>query len=207
MPRDRFHVDIGATKTIGEYVLTPALKAFLADEGHSVNYVIDNTENLLRQLEDSKLDFAVIEGVFDKRKYGFRLLRKENYVGICGKNHPFAGREVSLEDLFRQTLILREQGSGTRRILEQAIGNRGYAIGDFTRCISINHFSVIADLVATGQGITFGYAPVAKGRDDLTTFSVQDMGITGEFNIVYCDESSAWGKVSAFLGESALFAP
>lgn len=207
VPRDGFHLDIGATKTIGEYVLTPALKVFLADERHSVNYVIDNTENLLRQLEDSKLDFAVIEGVFDKRKYGFRLLRKENYVGICGKKHPFAGQEVSLEDLFCQTLILREQGSGTRGILEQAIANRGYAIRDFSRCISVNHFSVIEDLVATGQGITFGYAPVARGRDDLTTFSVKDMRISGEFNIVYCDETSAWEKVSAFLGESGLWEP
>lgn len=204
MPRTGLHLDIGATKTIGEYVLMPALKAFLAEKNHTINYVIDNTENLLRQLEDSKLDFVVLEGVFDKRKYGFRLLRKESYVGICGKDHPFAGRQIALEEIFSQRLILREPGSGTRRILEQAIQNRGYSIGDFTSCISFNNFSVIEELVAAGQGITFAYTPVAQSRWDLDTFSVKDMEITGEFNIVYCDAASAGEKVFQFFGETGL---
>lgn len=205
MPRDSYHLDIGATKTIGEYVLPPLLKSFLAEERHTATYVIDNTENLLRQLEDARLDFAVLEGVFDKKKYGFRLLQKEAYVGICGKKHPFAGGQIPVDEVFSQTLVLREPGSGTRRILEQAIQNRGYSIDDFTRCISVNNFSVIEDLVAAGQGITFGYTPVAKSREDLATFSVQDMEITGEFNIVYCDASSVREKVDLFFGEERLF--
>ena len=41
-------------------------------------------------LENSKLDFAVIEGVFDKNRYGNHLYKKERFLGICGKDHPFA---------------------------------------------------------------------------------------------------------------------
>ena len=193
------HLDVGATKTIGEYVLTPALQHFLAQPQHSVNFVIDNTEVLLRQLEDSQLDFAVIEGIFDKTRYGFHLFKQEDYVGICAKDHPFAGKSVRLADAFTQTLVVREMGSGTRRLLEEAVRDKGYALSCFRRCVSVSNFSVIAELVASGKAITFGYAPVAAHRNDLSTFTVEDMHITGEFNFVYCDEESARKAITQFF--------
>jgi len=195
------HLDIGATKTIGEFVLTPVLENFLSDAHHSVNFVIDNTENLLRMLENQQLDFAVIEGVFDKTHYGFHLFKKEDYVGICATNHPFAGKTVTLSDVFTQTLVLRETGSGTRRLLEEAIRDRGYDLSCFARCVAVSNFSVISGLVAQGSGVTFGYAPVAAHRSDLATFTVEDMHITGEFNFVYCDEESAKKAIGRFFAQ------
>ena len=40
---------------------------------------------------------AAIEGFFDKNRFGSQLYRREPFVGICPKDHPFAGREVSAE--------------------------------------------------------------------------------------------------------------
>lgn len=196
------HLDVGATKTIGEFVLTPVLDQFLSIPSHSIHFVIDNTENLLRQLEDSQLDFTVIEGVFDKTRYGYHLYKQESYVGICAKTHPFAGKTVHLSDVLRQMLVIREPGSGTRRLLEQAIHDRGFSLDCFDRCVSISNFSVISNLVAQGNAITFGYAPVAARRSDLSTFDVEDMHITGEFNFVYCDEKAARRKIALFFGEN-----
>lgn len=195
------HLEIGATKTIGEFVLASVVSRFLAEPAHSLTFMIDNTEKLLHELEDSRLDFAVIEGVFDKAKYGYHLYQKESYVGICAKRHPFAGRTVPLGDVFGQTLIVREPGSGTRLLLEQAIRDRGYSLEHFARCVSISNFSVIRDVVAQGTSVTFGYAPVAEDRADLATFEVEDMHITGEFNFVYCDEDAAKEKISLFFGQ------
>ena len=192
-------LDVGATKSIGEFVLMPELEKYLSDPGRTINFVIDNTENLLELLENSKLDFAVIEGVFDKNRYGNHLYKKERFLGICGKDHPFAGRTVPLEAVFRQTLVLREQGSGTRRLLEQAIGDRGYTLDCFRRTVSVSNFSVILDLVSRGDAVTFGYGPIAAGREDLSTFEVEDMSLMGEFNFVYCDEESAREKIALFM--------
>lgn len=195
---EKLHLDVGATKTIGEFVLPPVLRNFLRDPQHEVQFVIDNTENLLRLLEESELDFAVIEGVFDKTKYGYRLYKKEKFVGICGKDHPFAGKTVSLADVFSQMLAVRESGSGTRRLLEQAMEEKGFSLACFARCVSISNFSVITELVARGEAITFAYAPVAAERRDLATFAVEDMHITGEFNFVYCDEAAETAIVAFF---------
>lgn len=193
------HLDVGATKTIGEFVLPPVLERFLQEDSHSISFVIDNTENLLRQLEDSTLDFAVIEGVFDREKYGNHLYKKEEFVGICALDHPFAGKTVPLEELFRQTLVVREPGSGTRRLLEQAVQDRGYTLESFRRCVSVSNFSVISGLVARGHGITFAYRPVACQRQDLAVFRVEDMELAGAFWFVYCDEEAARKKIRQFF--------
>ena len=119
---------VGATKTIGEFVLLPQVKAYLSRPENRLELTVDNTQTLLRMLEEAQLDFALVEGVFDKSRYGSRLFRKEDFVGVCGGTHGFAGRRVSLEEVFQETLILREPGSGTRRLLEQAVGDLGYSL-------------------------------------------------------------------------------
>ncbi|MBR7150303.1 MAG: LysR family transcriptional regulator [Oscillospiraceae bacterium] len=192
---------LGATKTIGEFVIVPQIKKFLANRHHALSLVVDNTAVLLSLLERAELDFAVIEGVFDKEKYGSHLFKKENFVGICAADHPFAGRVVSLEELFDAHLIVREKGSGTRRLLEQAVEERGYTLERFRRCSSISNFSVICAVVAQGDAVTFAYEPIVHSRADLTTFTVADMQIRGEFNYVYCSERVGREKIRQFLGE------
>lgn len=195
-PTDTIHMTVGATKTIGEFVIVPEIRAFLQAPNHNLDLIIDNTENLLHMLEKSQIDFAVIEGVFDKSKYGYHLFKKEAFVGVCAKDHPFAGRTVTLEEVFREDIVVRESQSGTRMLLQNAITDKGFSLDSFHRCSSVNNFSVICDLVAINKAITFAYEPIAHCRDDLETFMVEDMQIQGEFNFVYCNERVAKEKIN-----------
>ena len=194
-PTDTIHMTIGATKTIGEFVIVPEIRAFLQAPNHNLDLIIDNTENLLHMLEKSQIDFAVIEGVFDKAQYGYHLYKKEAFIGVCAKDHPFAGRTIPLGEVFREDIVVRESQSGTRMLLQNAITDRGFSLDSFRRCSSVNNFSVICDLVANNKAITFAYEPIAHCRDDLATFTVADMQIQGEFNFVYCNERVAKEKI------------
>ena len=200
LPRDTVHLTLGATKTIGEFVIVPEVRAFLADPGHNLDLVVDNTEVLLHLLEENQIDFAVIEGVFDKEKYPHQLYKKENFLGICGKNHAFAEKTVSMEELLRQQLVVREKGSGTRMLLQQAVSDRGFSLESFRRCVAVSNFSVICELVAKEGAVTFAYEPIAHCREDLATFAVEDMHIRGEFNFVYCNEEVASQKIRQIFG-------
>ena len=195
------HMTIGATKTIGEFVITPDVRAFLQNPNHNLDLIIDNTENLLRMLSKTQIDFAVIEGVFDKSKYSYSLYKKEDFVGICAKNHPFANKTVMLREIFEEDIVVRELNSGTRTLLENAIRDNGFSFDNFKRCISVSNFSVICDLVANNKAITFAYDPISRCRDDLATFNVADMQISGEFNFVYCNERIAKDKIELFFGK------
>ena len=194
-PTDTVHITIGATKTIGEFVIVPEIRSFLQDPKHNLDLIIDNTENLLHMLEKSEIDFAVIEGVFDKSKYGYHLFKKEAFVGVCSKRHSFANKTVTLEDIFKEDIVVRELFSGTKMLLQNAITSRGFSLDNFKRCISVSNFSIICDLVANNGAITFAYEPISHCRNDLATFAVEDMQINGEFNFVYCNEKIAKEKI------------
>ena len=83
---------VGATKTIGDYYLKEDIHRYLRSPDNALTLLVDNTERLLQLLEENRLDFAVVEGFFDKTRFDSILLRREPFVGICRKDHPFAGR-------------------------------------------------------------------------------------------------------------------
>ena len=78
--KKRLRLRIGATKTIGDYVLMDAIKDYLHDPSHELSLVVDNTKHLLQLLDENQLDFAVIEGTFSKTKYDSYLLRMEVFA-------------------------------------------------------------------------------------------------------------------------------
>ena len=75
------------------------------------------------------------------------MFRKERFVGICAVSHRFAGKKVQLEEIFAETVIVREKGSGTREIMEQVILQYGFALESFHRIMTISDFSAIQRFV------------------------------------------------------------
>lgn len=190
---------IGATKTIGDYVLKEDIQRYLSKEDHALSLVVDNTEHLLKMLDENQLDFAVIEGYFDRSLFDSQLFCKEPFVGICPQNHPFAGKEVSLEELFQETIIHREAGSGTRAILEQKLQGYNESLDRFKRQICISSFPVILDLVKKGFGVSFVYEVLADSDPNIAKFTIRGEHIVREFNIVYLRHADLQEKISWFF--------
>ena len=190
---------IGATKTIGDYVLKEDIQRYLSKEDHALSLVVDNTEHLLKMLDENQLDFAVIEGYFDRSLFDSQLFRKEPFVGICPQNHPFAGKEVSLEELFQETIIHREAGSGARAILEQKLQGYNESLDRFKRQICISSFPVILDLVKKGFGVSFVYEVLADSDPNIAKFTIRGEQIVREFNIVYLKHADLQEKISWFF--------
>lgn len=197
--KKRLKLRIGATKTIGDYVLIDAIKAYLNNPSHELSLVVDNTKHLLQMLDENQLDFAVIEGNFSKTKYDSYLLRMEPFVGICAKDSPLCGKSVSVEDLLKETIIVREDGSGTRRIFEERLTAAGYELSDFSREVSISSFVAIKALVASGIGISFMYRSVISKESDIGTFSVDGITEPHPFHVVYTRNTNAINYTKQFL--------
>lgn len=198
-----FCLKLGATKTIGEYVVGEKIVKYMADKIRNISLTVDNTSRLLKQLEDGRLDLVLIEGFFDKRKYEHRLLRREPFIGICATNHPFAGQEIEISRLFSEKIILREKGSGTREIFEQLLRPHNYNLLCFPQSTEISNFSVIKSLVAAGVGISFVYQSVAgesstSDTSGISRFCIKDNPMSGEFNYVYLKDNILEDKISEF---------
>lgn len=200
--KKRLKLRIGATKTIGDYVLMDAIKEYLRSPSHELSLVVDNTKHLLQLLDENRLDFAVIEGTFSKTKYDSYLLRMEPFVGICSKNSPLFGKHIPMEDLLNETIIVREDGSGTRRIFEKRLNATGYELSDFYREVSISSFVAIKALVASGIGISFLYHSVVANEDDIGTFTVDGITDPHPFHVVYTRNTNAKHYAEQFLKSS-----
>ena len=192
---------IGATKTIGDYYLEEDIRRYLTSSDHALTLIVDNTERLLHLLEENELDFAVVEGFFDKTSFDSILLRREPFVGICRKDHPFAGREVTMEELLKETIIHREDGSGTRAILEQELSGYNESLQRFQRHICISSFNIILDLVKQGFGVSFVYNILADSDPALAKFSIRDESVVREFNVVYLKYADMEEKIGLFFGK------
>jgi DNA-binding transcriptional LysR family regulator len=192
-------LSIGLTKTIGEFVAAHQIARYLENPENQLSIFVDNTTRVLERLDWGELDFALVEGQFDRAKYGSKLYRKEPFIGLCAKDHPLAGRVVSVspDELWGETLLLREKGSGSRAILENLLGESNHSIQDFSRIVSVSNSGLLQQLVEEGCGITFAFAAIAR-NGDLAQFGVEGMDVSREFNYVFHRNADAEQLVSLF---------
>ena len=90
--------------------------------------------------------------------------------------------------------MVREDGSGTKEILERYLTEQGYSLSDFTTVSVINSIHVIKQLAEVGYGISFLYEIAVKKEleeGNLRIIPIKDFALTHEFNYI-------WRKNSVF---------
>ena len=197
-------VRMGATRTIGDFVLPGRLCGFLRQNDHTLELTVDNTARLLRLLEQERLDLALVEGEFDRNRYDWAPFCSSPFSGICRKDHPFAGQTATLKDLADQSVILREPGSGTRGIFEDALRRSGGSLQDLGRVICVNSFPLILRMLEEGIGVTFAYSAVCASSQELALFHLEGMRQTGEFCFVFRKGSDAGRLIPLLLPDQGV---
>ncbi|MGD9566907.1 MAG: LysR family transcriptional regulator [Sedimentibacter sp.] len=186
-------LNFGATLTIGEYTIPPILyEIFKEDPETNISMFVENTHVLQKMLWEGKIDFALLEGHFNHNQFEFKLISNETFIGVCSPKNKIAYTTSDLEELLEQNLILREPGSGTRDILEQALYNQNLSIKDFKRKIEIGNMNAIKELCHQNIGITFMYREAIKkeiSQGYLKEIPIQNFNISHPFSFVYLKNS------------------
>jgi DNA-binding transcriptional LysR family regulator len=123
----RGHLTVGASSTIGEYVLPPLIGRFKAlHPDVAVAVRVANTERILAEVRGRQLDLAFVGG----RPTGDDLLAepfdRDEIVPLAAPDHPLAARsEVTLGELAAAGLVAREAGSATRATAEASLRGAG----------------------------------------------------------------------------------
>lgn len=190
---DAQNIKFGATLTIGEFVMPNILNQVMK-ENPELNFdmLVENTETLLKKLKTGEINFALLEGFFDKSKFGYQLFSKEEFIGICSPSSKYSQQKIKLEDLLDSRLILRENGSGTREILEQILYTNNLSKKSFANTLEIGNLNAIKELVAQNRGISFIYQAAAKKELEnniISALKIIDFNIKREFNFVYLKNS------------------
>lgn len=187
-------LSFGATRSIGEFVMPNIIKNYLKDcPNANLSMVVDNTKTLLDMLKKGVLEFCFIEGHFNKADYETHLFSYEDFIFIASpKNHLAKKSNLSLEDLFGENLILREQGSGSRDIFELWLYEQNYSNKNFNSLLQVGNINLIKDLVKNNFGISIIYKVAVMDeleKNELIMLDINSMKLSHEFNFIYLKDS------------------
>lgn len=149
---------IGATLTIAEYIL-PDVLAYLHKIHPDVDFKIKvaNTELISHDTLEKNIHIGLVDGPAPKRK-GLNVVGsfwKDELVVVVPYFHPWASRKsISLTELPNERLITREEGSGTRKVMEKALKEMRFDSNQLNVTMELGSTQAIKQLVSAGLGIT-----------------------------------------------------
>ncbi len=143
---------VGASTTIATYALPPLLARFEAQyPGVQIQLSSDNTRHISQRLLAYDLDVALVEGPPHDERLETVAWREDQLIGVCAPDHPLAKRkQVWLRDLKDFRWVVREEGSGTREVIENALLDYGLPP---TGSLQIDGAEAVKQAVAAGLGI------------------------------------------------------
>jgi DNA-binding transcriptional LysR family regulator len=144
---------VGATLTIGNYVVVPLMARFMRENPEAeVTLAVGNTEEIARQVSNFEIDVGMIEGEIEHLDLDISAWRKDELVVFCAPDHPFARQRRPLDDddLRKAAWIVRERGSGTRQTFDSAM--RGL-LPELHIALALQHTEAIKVAVTAGLGV------------------------------------------------------
>ena len=137
---------------VGPFDVIPVIASVVeANPGIRVSLTICNSQEALQSLMEFRSDVAMLATARIDRRFHSVPFGSRPLVLYVNKDHPWAKRRrVRLKDLHCRELIVREAGSQTRLLLEQACAEAGVAP---RQRIEINNRDAFREAVAQGLGI------------------------------------------------------
>lgn len=186
-------IHFGATRTVGDVLMGRILERYLRRYPDAkICMIVDNTQELLRKLDEGIIDFALVEGFFQKNEYDHQKYSDENYIAVCAPDYTFNSdkitTDVSVENLFHERLLVREEGSGTREVLERCLDAQNFSIHDFDKVMEVGSLQTIRELTKAGCGITFLYETAVRDElkeGTLKRIPLKSFEISHEFNFIW----------------------
>ncbi|SFM49970.1 DNA-binding transcriptional regulator, LysR family [Bradyrhizobium sp. Rc3b] len=121
--RSRSVLCIGASTTVGNYILPPLLDDFaLRHPQTEITVQVRNTDDVVNLVAEHAVDAAIVEGRVTDSSLDVRVWRRDSLVIIAAPDHPLA-RSTDPAALGEAKWILREHGSSTRRSFETAVAD------------------------------------------------------------------------------------
>lgn len=129
-PNHEMPLQIGATVTIGNRLISPILKNFKANhKDEKIRVYINNTREIEKRLLSNELDVGIVEGIIKSPHLLVTPVKEDKLVLVCSPQNPLAEKDiVNLKDIVKESFIMREDGSGTRDIFTSFVQSQGYSI-------------------------------------------------------------------------------
>lgn len=147
---------LGSSTGPGELVLPRLLGAFSrAHPDVRVSLVVSDTQTVCERVLDDELEIGVVGAARAQRGLEFEPFMRDELVAIAPPGHHLAGREtVAVEELAAEPMIMQQEGSGVRAVLEAALRAGGVRDRDLNVAMELGLQQSVKAAVLDGLGIT-----------------------------------------------------
>jgi len=151
---------IGASMTIGEYVLPQLIGKFKARFPDVVpTLFVGNSEAVQDRVEERSLDLGFIEGDSHRSTLLSELCCEDELQVACAPSHPLAKEAFVLPaSLPQHAYLSREVGSGTREVVDRYLQQAGVQPESLNVVVELGSPEALKGLAATG----FGFAIMSR---------------------------------------------
>ncbi len=143
-------------------------------------------DGVISLLKANRIDIALLEGPYILERCVQVPFSFYDIIAVCAPAHPFAdGREVSLDELLGQPLLLREQGSAVRDPFDSFLLLRGRVAAPMVT--SVNSQALI-ELTKSNAGIALLADKVAQqaiSSGELCRVNLPELAIRNTTSIAY----------------------
>jgi DNA-binding transcriptional LysR family regulator len=150
-------LSLGASTTIAQYVLPHLLGEFCARHPRvHPTLVSGNTEHIVDALKEQRIALGFIEGPPRTRDVRTEAFLRDELVLIVPAAHEWAEQaSIACEQIAAAPLLMRERGSGTRRIVELALEQQGIKRRAMNIVMELDSTEAIKSAVEAGLGAGF----------------------------------------------------
>jgi len=147
---------VGASTIPGEYILPALIGRFKEKYPEiSITLLIGDSQAVVDWVLEGRAELGMVGARLPHRSLEYRELMPDEIVVMVPAAHPWNGRkQITLEELRGEPLLIRERGSGTRAALEAALAEAGTEFGDFRIVGEMGSTQAIKQAVKAGVGVS-----------------------------------------------------
>ncbi|MBF0422287.1 MAG: LysR family transcriptional regulator [Magnetococcales bacterium] len=159
-------IKLGASTTIGEYLLPPILSGYHENFPKvQIRLSIDNTRLVVRKLEDATIDMGMVEGPVANKNISVAPCLEDELVVIMSPGHPLASLdEIPITKLREFPFVSREEGSGTRMVIGEHLSKAGLSYDHLDMILELGTTESVKAAVEGGVGFSI-ISSVALGKE------------------------------------------
>ena len=149
------HLAIGGSSIPGAYILPPLVAAF--KRGHpevTIRLHVSDSRDVVRGVIEGTYEVGMVGARFEEGRVHYQPFAQDELVLAVAASHPWAGRgTVRLTELSGESFVMRERGSGTRKVMEEALAAHGVEPASLRVVLEVTGNEAVRQALKAGAGI------------------------------------------------------
>ena len=152
------HLTISASSVPRKKIL-PSIITRFSTEYPNVSFTIGEKDSnmVVQSIIEGETDFGILGAKFNDQNIDYIKIMEDELVLVVPNNSDFPkdnGSILPKDVLLKNKIITREQGSGTRKVVEDELTSTGFDVNSLDYFAFIEDTELIKELVSNGLGIS-----------------------------------------------------